>query len=107
MDCVFCKIVAKENPAEIEYEDDEIVVFRDLYPKAPVHLLLVPRRHIESVMALEDRDAPLVGRLILTAKRIGEAKGFAEKGYRLTFHCGPEGGQVVYHLHLHFLAGRR
>jgi histidine triad (HIT) family protein len=107
VECIFCKIVARENPAEIEYQDDEVVVFRDLYPKAPVHLLIVPRRHIESVMALEEGDAALVGRLILTAKRIGEAKGFAERGYRLTFHCGPEGGQVVYHLHLHFLAGRR
>ena len=107
MECIFCKIVAREHPADIEYEDDDVVVFRDLYPKAPVHLLIVPRRHIESVMALEDGDAALVGRLILTAKRIGEAKGFAERGYRLTFHCGAEGGQVVYHLHLHFLAGRR
>ena len=107
MECLFCKIAAHETPAEIEYEDEEILAFRDLYPKAPVHLLIVPRRHIESVMALEDEDAPLVGRLILTAKRIGGAKGFAERGYRLTFHCGPEGGQVVYHLHLHFLAGHR
>ena len=107
MDCLFCKIVARQSPAEIEYEDDEVLAFPDLYPKAPVHLLIVPKRHIESVMALEENDAGLVGRLVLAARRIGEGKGLADRGYRLTFHCGPEGGQVVYHLHLHFLAGRR
>jgi len=106
-DCVFCRIAARQNPAEIEYEDDETLAFRDIYPKAPIHLLIIPKRHIPSVMALEEADAGLVGRLILTAKRIGEMKGVAERGYRLTFHCGPEGGQIVYHLHLHFLAGRR
>jgi len=105
--CLFCRIAARESQAEIEYEDDEILAFRDIYPKAPVHLLIIPKRHIESVMALEAGDAPLVGRLVLAARRIGEAKGLAERGYRLAIHCGPEGGQLVYHLHLHFLAGRR
>lgn len=104
---MFCQIVARRSPAEIEYEDDEILAFRDIYPKAPIHLLVIPKRHIESVMALDPAEAPLVGRLVLAAKHIGEAKGLAERGYRLTFHCGPEGGQLVYHLHLHFLAGRR
>jgi len=106
-DCVFCGIVAGRNPAAIEYEDDEILAFPDIYPKAPIHLLIIPKRHVASVMALEPTDAPLVGRLVLVAKRIGEARGLGERGYRLAFHCGPEGGQVVYHLHLHFLAGRR
>jgi histidine triad (HIT) family protein len=106
-DCVFCEIVARRSPAVIEYEDEEILAFPDLYPKAPVHLLIIPKRHVESVMALRDADAPLVGRLVLAAARIGEARGLAERGYRLALHCGPEGGQVVYHLHLHFLAGRR
>ena len=106
-DCVFCEIVAGRNPATIEYQDDEILAFHDIYPKAPVHLLVIPKRHIESVMALTPDDAPLVGRMVLAAKRIGEARGLAERGYRLAIHAGPEGGQVVYHLHLHFLAGRR
>ena len=106
-DCVFCGIVAGRNPAVIEYEDDEILAFPDIYPKAPIHLLIIPKRHVASVMALAPEDAPLVGRLVLAAKRIGEARGLGERGYRLAFHCGPEGGQVVYHLHLHFLAGRR
>ena len=105
--CIFCRIVTRESPAEIEYEDGEILAFRDLYPKAPVHLLIIPKRHIESVMALEPEDAALMGRLVLAARRIGEAKGLAERGYRLAIHCGPEGGQLVYHLHLHFLAGKR
>jgi histidine triad (HIT) family protein len=105
--CAFCEIVAGRSPATIEYEDAEILAFHDIYPKAPVHVLVVPKRHVESVMALGPEDATLVGRLVLAAKRIGEARGLAERGYRLAIHCGPEGGQVVYHLHLHFLAGRR
>ena len=106
-DCLFCEIVAGRSPANVEYEDDEVLAFQDIYPKAPVHLLVIPKRHVESVMALAPEDAPLVGRLVLAAKRIGETRGLAERGYRLAIHCGPDGGQVVYHLHLHFLAGRR
>jgi histidine triad (HIT) family protein len=105
--CVFCEIVAGRSPATVEYEDAEVLAFHDIYPKAPVHVLIVPKRHVASVMALGPEDATLVGRLVLAAKRIGESRGFAERGYRLSIHCGPEGGQVVDHLHLHFLAGRR
>ena len=105
--CVFCRIAARQTPADIEYEDEAVLAFKDIYPKAPVHLLIIPKRHIASVMALAPEDAPLVGRLVLAAKRIGEGRGLGERGYRLAIHCGPEGGQVVYHLHLHFLAGRR
>jgi histidine triad (HIT) family protein len=104
--CLFCQIAARQSPADIQYEDDEVLAFRDLYPKAPVHLLIVPKRHIESVLTLEPGDVPLVGRLILTARRIGESMGFGERGYRLAINCGPEGGQHVGHLHVHFLAGR-
>jgi len=106
-ECVFCKIVSKQQSAQIEYEDDDVIAFRDIYPKAPIHILIIPKRHIESVMALSDEDASLVGRLVLVAKRLGELKGVADRGYRLQLHCGPDGGQVVYHLHLHFLAGKR
>jgi histidine triad (HIT) family protein len=105
--CVFCEIVAGRSPATVEYEDAEILAFHDIYPKAPVHVLVIPKRHVASVMALAPEDAILVGRLVLAAKRIGEIRGFAERGYRLALHCGPEGGQVVDHLHLHFMAGRR
>jgi len=105
-DCVFCRIIARESHAEIEYEDDAVLVFKDIYPKAPIHLLIVPKRHIESVMAMEAGDVEAMGRCLLAARRLGEAKGFAERGYRVSVHCGPEGGQLVYHVHFHFLAGR-
>jgi histidine triad (HIT) family protein len=105
--CIFCKIAARESPAEIEYEDEEVVAFKDIYPKAPIHLLIIPRRHIESLANLEEADAALVGKCLLVARRLGEALGVADRGYRVNCHCGPEGGQVVYHLHFHFLAGRR
>lgn len=106
-DCVFCRIVAREQPADIEYEDDAVLAFKDIYPKAPAHFLIVPKRHIPSVMAMEPGDAEAVGRCFLAARALGEAKGFGERGYRLRVNCGPEGGQVVYHVHVHFLAGGR
>ena len=106
-DCVFCRIVARESPADIEYEDDEILVFKDLYPKAPIHLLVIPKRHIESIATLAPEDTPLMGRCVQIAKLLGERTGYAQRGYRLACHCGPEGGQVVYHVHFHFTAGRR
>ena len=106
-ECLFCRIVTGESPADIVYEDDAVVAFRDIYPKAPVHLLIVPRRHIPSVSDLEPADAELVGHCFVAARRLGEATGFATRGYRVSVNCGPEGGQVVYHLHFHFTAGRQ
>jgi histidine triad (HIT) family protein len=106
-DCLFCRIVTRQSAADVEYEDDEILAFRDIYPKAPVHILIIPKRHIVSLMAAESEDAGVLGRCLLTARRLGEAKGFAERGYRISLHCGPEGGQVIDHLHFHFMAGRR
>jgi histidine triad (HIT) family protein len=86
---------------------DEILAFRDLYPKAPIHLLIIPRRHIESIARLEPGDAAVVGRCLHVARLLGERTGYAERGYRVSCNTGPEGGQVVYHLHFHFTAGRR
>jgi histidine triad (HIT) family protein len=106
-DCAFCRIVAGTNPADIEYEDDAVLAFRDIYPKAPIHILIVPKRHIASIMTMEERDTDVMGRCLLVARRLGEAKGFADRGYRVSVNCGPEGGQVVYHVHFHFMAGRR
>ena len=105
--CAFCRIVARESPADIEYEDDAVLAFKDIYPKAPVHLLIVPKRHIESLARLEAGDTELVGRCVQVARVLGERTGYAERGYRLSCNTGPEGGQVVYHLHFHFTAGRR
>lgn len=106
-DCLFCRIVAGESPAEIEYQDEAVVAFRDIYPKAPVHVLVVPRRHIASVAEMTPGDVEVVGRCLLAARRIAEARGFGERGYRVTVNVGPEGGQHVYHVHFHLLAGRR
>jgi histidine triad (HIT) family protein len=106
-DCLFCRIVARRSPADIVYEDDTVVAFRDIYPKAPVHLLIVPRRHIASLAEATDEDATVLGRCVVLARRLGESAGYAEKGFRLSVNTGPEGGQVVYHVHFHFTAGRR
>ena len=106
-ECLFCRIAARESAAEVEYEDDEIVAFKDIYPKAPVHVLIIPKRHIASVMTVGPEDAEVLGRCLLVARRLGEQKGFAERGYRIVVNSGVEGGQVVDHLHFHFLAGRR
>ena len=106
-DCMFCRIVTRQSPADIEYEDDAVVAFKDIYPKAPVHVLIVPRRHIASLAEAADTDAELLGRCVVAARRLGEMKGYADRGYRLSVNTGPEGGQVVYHVHFHFTAGRR
>ena len=106
-ECLFCRIVARQSPADIMYEDDAVVAFKDIYPKAPVHVLIVPRRHIASLLEADEDDAALLGRCVLVARRLADATGYAEKGFRLSVNTGPEGGQVVYHVHFHFTAGRR
>ncbi len=105
-DCLFCRIVARQTPADIEYEDDAVLAFKDIYPKAPVHILIVPKRHLASIGEMTEEHVEAVGRCLLAARKIGEAKGFGERGYRVNVNTGPEGGQVVYHVHFHFLAGR-
>jgi histidine triad (HIT) family protein len=104
---MFCRIVARQSPADIVYEDDAVVAFKDIYPKAPVHVLIVPKRHIASLAETREDDADVLGRCVLAARRLAEATGYAEKGFRLSVNTGPEGGQVVYHVHFHFTAGRR
>ena len=106
-DCLFCRIVAHESPADIEYEDDNVLAFKDIYPKAPVHVLIVPKRHVDSIQTMTAEDVEAIGSCLLAARTIGERKGFGERGYRVTVNCGPEGGQHVGHVHFHFLAGRR
>jgi histidine triad (HIT) family protein len=105
-DCIFCRIAEGAIPATIVHSDAEIVAFRDIDPKAPTHVLVIPRRHIDSVNELDADDAALVGRLVLAAKAIARADGIAEPGYRLVLNTGPDGGQSVGHLHLHVLGGR-
>jgi len=107
MDCIFCKIRDGEIPAEIIYDDDDVLAFRDINPKAPVHVLLIPKTHIATVDDLDQKDAALVGNLVLTAKQIARNEGLDENGYRMVINCREHGGQEVYHLHLHLLGGRR
>ena len=103
--CIFCRIAAGQAPAEIIYQDERIVAFRDLHPKAPTHVLIIPRQHIISVAQAEAADAALLGELLLAAAKIAQDEGLA--GYRLVTNIGPEGGQSVFHMHVHLLGGRR
>ena len=107
VDCLFCRIVARQSPADVVYEDDAVLAFKDIYPKAPVHFLIVPKRHLASLLEVTDAEAEVLGRCVTAARRLAEQTGYAEKGFRLSVNTGPEGGQVVYHVHFHFTAGRR
>ncbi len=104
---IFSKIIRKEIPAKVAYEDDEILAFHDIRPQAPVHVLIIPKKPIATLNALAPEDAPLIGRLFLVAKQLAAELGVAEEGYRTVFNCNPAGGQEVYHLHLHLLGGRQ
>jgi len=106
-DCIFCCIASGEAPADILYRDDEVTAFWDGRPAAPVHILVIPNRHIATINDAVPEDAALLGRLILTARTMAEAQGVAESGYRLVFNVGEGGGQSVYHIHLHLIAGAR
>ncbi len=106
-DCIFCKIVAGQIPAKIAYQDERVLAFHDINPQAPVHVLVVPRRHVATLNELEPADAGLLGELLLAARQIAAELGVAERGYRTLINCNADGGQDVFHLHLHLLAGRR
>ena len=106
-DCLFCKIVSGDIPADVVYEDERIMAFRDINPQAPIHILIIPIQHIATLNDLESHHAELVGKLILTAKDLAEKEGIAEDGYRTGFNCNSAAGQTVYHVHLHLLGGRK
>ncbi len=105
--CLFCRIVKGEIPAKVVREDDQVLAFRDIDPKAPTHVLIIPRRHIASVNELHDDDGDVIGRLFLTARDVAEAERIASPGYRLVMNTGLDAGQSVPHIHLHLLGGRR
>ena len=107
MGCIFCQIVAGKVPSDIVYRDDEILAFRDVNPQAPVHLLVIPRKHIASLVEVGEEDVPLMGSLVGVANKLARQEGIAESGYRLVINCGQQGGQLVPHLHLHLLGGRQ
>ncbi len=106
-DTLFGKIIRREIPADIVYEDEQMLAFRDINPQAPIHVLFIPKRAIATLNDLNPADSELVGRLVLAAASYAKQAGFADKGYRTVFNCNSDGGQSVYHIHLHLLAGRQ
>ncbi|TBR39178.1 MULTISPECIES: histidine triad nucleotide-binding protein [Dyella] len=106
-DTIFGKIIRRDIPADIVYEDDNVLAFRDLNPQAPVHVLFIPKRAIATLDAATDADAELLGKLMLAAAAYARSEGLAEQGYRVVMNCNEHGGQTVFHVHLHLLAGRR
>jgi len=107
MDCIFCQIVAGKVPTEFLYQDEDAVAFRDIYPKAPTHIVIIPKEHIPSLAHLSEEQLPLMGHMVKIANQLAKREGIAEQGYRLVINCGKEGGQVVPHLHIHLLGGKR
>ena len=105
-DCLFCKILDGDIPADIIYESEHAIAFRDINPQAPTHVLIIPREHIATINALDERSAQFVGSLFLAAKQIAQQEGIAESGYRVAMNCNAGAGQTVFHLHLHLLGGR-
>jgi len=107
MDCIFCQIAAGKIPGDILYQDEKVVAFRDINPQSPTHLIIIPKKHIPSLAHLSEADSPLIGHMVKVANQLAKKEGIAEKGYRLSINCGEEGGQLVPHLHMHLLGGRK
>ena len=106
-DCLFCKIIKGEIPSTKVYEDDEILAFNDINPAAPIHILVIPKKHIASLAHMEKEDEAIVGKIYGVINKIAEEKGFKESGYRVVVNCGKDAGQEVMHLHFHILAGAK
>lgn len=105
-DCIFCKIVAGQIRADVAYENDQVLAFRDINPVMPQHLLIIPKKHIATVNDLSPEDSETVGQMYLAAATLAKDLGFADKGYRTVINCNRDGGQLVFHLHMHLLGGR-
>lgn len=105
-DCVFCKILAGDIPADIIYESDRAIAFRDINPQAPTHVLIIPRQHIATINEITEDDHAVIGSLYLAAQEIARQEGCAEQGYRVVMNCNEAAGQTVFHIHLHLLGGR-
>ncbi|MBS4000212.1 MAG: histidine triad nucleotide-binding protein [Desulfobulbaceae bacterium] len=104
---IFTKIIKREIPANIVFENEEVIAFEDISPKAPVHILVVPKKHIATINDAGVEDAELLGKVILAAAEIAKSKGIAERGYRLVINCNEEGGQSVFHIHCHLIGGKK
>ena len=106
MNCLFCKIIENKIPSKKVYEDGQIFAFEDISPQAPVHIVIIPKKHIATSLDLENEDNELIGRLFQAANKIAKDRGVADKGFRLVMNCNSDAGQTVFHVHLHLLAGR-
>jgi histidine triad (HIT) family protein len=105
-ECLFCKIVKRELNTEILYEDDQVLAFKDIDPQAPIHLLIIPKKHIPTLLELQEKDKELVGHIYQVATQLAREYGIAEDGFRVVSNCNKQGGQSVYHIHFHLLGGR-
>lgn len=105
--CIFCKIIKGEIPSSKVYEDDEILAFKDINPAAPIHILVIPKKHITSLIEIEESDERLIGKIYKTINKIAKEQEFDQKGFRVIVNCGEDGGQEVGHLHFHLLAGKK
>lgn len=105
--CIFCKIIKKEIPSTIIYEDEEILAFRDIHPVAPVHILVIPKKHISSIMQIEQEDEDVIGKIYSVIQQIAKQEEIAEDGFRVIVNCGENGGQEVPHLHFHLIGGKK
>jgi histidine triad (HIT) family protein len=106
MECLFCRIAQKDIAADIVFEDQDVIAFRDRYPQAPTHILVIPKRHITTLNDATASDATLLGQMIMTAQHVAKQEALADAGYRLVFNVNQHGGQTIYHIHLHVLGGR-
>ena len=106
-DCLFCKIINREIPADIVYEDDLVLAFSDINPQAPNHTLIIPKKHIAKISDLKEEEAHLIAHMVMAANKIAEEEGLADKGYRIVLNCGKDAGQEVFHIHMHLLSVRK
>lgn len=106
-DCIFCKIVKKQIPCEMLYEDEEVIVFKDISPQAPSHVVIIPKEHIDDLNCLKKEQSEIIGHIFVVAKEIAKTLGISESGYRIVNNCGQQGGQTVQHVHFHLLGGRQ
>ena len=106
-DCIFCKIIKGEIPSNKVYEDEEILAFKDINPAAPIHILVIPKKHIKSIIEIKEEDQEIIGKIYKKINEIAKEQGFDQKGFRVIVNCGEDGGQEVEHLHFHLLAGKK
>lgn len=105
-ECIFCKIIKKQIPSEMLYEDAKVIVIKDISPQAPVHVIIIPKQHIADLNSLKQDESEIIGHIFIVAKKIAQTLGIAEDGYRIVANCGQQGGQTVQHMHFHLLGGR-